>query len=183
MSYERVKRLPYEESVKLLQRRGYVEGGAEGAIPPRPDHRPQCDDEEPLGVSFFRTFVGEGDLENLTLPRTFLGRSQIGPVSFKNTDLSESTLCWNDFNGVNFTDADLSACDLRASNFSETAFARTNLRNADLRRSKFEACDFTDADLRGAKMTRAQGTRIVLSDQQRQVIDWQEGDGQEPPGG
>ena len=26
--------------------------------------------------------------ENMTLPRTFLGRSEVGPVSFKNTDLS-----------------------------------------------------------------------------------------------
>jgi hypothetical protein len=183
MSYERVKRLPYEESVKLLQRRGFPDAGAEGVIPPKPDHRPQGDDEEPLGVSFFRTFVGEGDLENLTLPRTFFGRSQIGPVSFKNTDLSESTLCWNDFNDVNFTDADLSECDLRAANFSGTVFVRTNLQNADLRRSKFEACDFTDAEMRGAKLTRQQAMPLRLSDPQRQVIDWQESDGHDPPGG
>ena len=120
-----------------------------------PDHQPQID-QDPLGVTFFRTFVGVGedDLENLTLPRTFFGRSEIGPVSFKNTDLAESNLCWNDFNEVNFTDADLSGCDIRASFFSEIHFVRTNLRNADLRHSYFEACDFTDADMRGAKLTR-----------------------------
>lgn len=169
-------------------------------IPPMPDHRPQFGDEGPLGVSFFRTWVGVGRpfglqppedwvdvaehaLDNLTLPRTFFGRSEIGPISFQNTDLSESTLCWNDFIQVNFGDADLSESDLRASIFRQVAFVRTNLRNADLRRSTFEACDFTDADMRGAKLTHEQAEQILLSDQQQQEIDWQESDGEEPPGG
>src|SRR5262249_28078690 len=140
------RRLSYEESCRLLQRLGYPDAGADGVIPPMPDHRPQCDDEEPLGVCFFRTKEGAGehDLENLTLPRTFFGKSEVGPVSFKNTDLSESNLCWNDFNRVNFTDADLSGSDLRASLFCECDFVRTNLRNSDLRRSTFEKCDFTE---------------------------------------
>ncbi len=174
MSSGRATRLSYEESCKLLQRLGYLHSGADGVIPPIPDHRPQCDDEEPLGVSFFRTFVGQDieqgdtdvshrDLENLTLPRTFFGRSYIQHVSFKNTDLSESTLCWNDFIEVNFTDADLSGADLRASVFRRAAFVRTNLRNADLRRSSFEACDFRDADMREAKLTHKQGEEIDLS--------------------
>jgi hypothetical protein len=182
---ERTTRLSYEESRRLLQRLGYPEAGAEGVIPPMPDYRSQCNDGEPVGIRFFRTWVGfdESNLENLTLPRTFIGRSEVGPVSFKNTDLSESTLCWNDFNEVNFTDADLSRCDLRASIFREVKFVRTDLRNADLRRSSFKACDFTDADMRGAKLTRKQGRQIPLSDQQRNVIDWQENDGDEPPGG
>src|SRR3954465_14777751 len=189
MSSGRVTRRSYEESCRLLQRLGYPDAGADGLIPFIPDHRPQCDDEAPLGVSFFRTFVGQDieegdedvshrDLENLTLPRTFFGRSYIQHVSFKNTDLSESTLCWNDFNEVNFTDADLSGCDLRASIFSEVDFVRANLRNTDLRRSSFEACDFTDADMRGAKLTRGQAEEILLPDQQQQVIDWQENEGE-----
>ncbi len=193
MSSSRATRLSYEESCRLLQRLGYPDAGTEGMIPPIPDHRPQIDDDR-LGVTFFRTFVGQdieqgdGDvshrnLENLTLPRTFFGRSYIQHVSFKNTDLSQSTLCWNDFAEVNFTDADLLGCDLRASSFSEIDFVRTNLRNADLRRSTFEACDFTDADMRGTKLTREQAEQILLSDQQQQEIDWQESDGQEPPGG
>ena len=173
-------RLSYEESCKLLQRLGYLK---EGAIPPVPDHRPQFDDEEPLGVGFYRTFTGDGDLENLTLPRTFFGRSGIGPLSFKNTDLSESTLCWNDFYGVKFRNADLSGCDLRASLFTDVDFVRANLRRSDLRHSSFDSCDFTDADLQGAKLTRQQGERISLSNEQREVIDWQETDGEEPPGG
>ena len=167
-----------------------------------PDHRPQFDDEPPFGVHFFRTWLGVGRpfglqpsgpeddvdvaehaLDNLTLPRTFFGRSEIGPISFQNTDLSESSLCWNDFIEVNFTDSDLSKSDLRASIFRRVAFVRTNLRNSDLRRSSFEACDFTAADMVGAKLTWKQGERIYLSDKQRNVIHWQDSDGEEPPGG
>jgi uncharacterized protein YjbI with pentapeptide repeats len=194
MSSERTERLPYEDSCRLLQRLGYPDVGAKGEIPPIPDHRPQCGDEAPLGVSFFRTFVGQDiehgdenvshrDLENLTLPRTFFGRSYIQHVSFKNTDLSESTMCWNDVSEVNFTDADLSGCDLRASLFSEVDFVRANLRGADFRRTNMEACDFTDADMRGAKLTRKLGEEIDLSEKQRQEIDWQDCDGEQPPGG
>jgi len=180
MTPGRSSRLPYQESYELLQRLEYCRAGA---IPPIPDHRPQFDDDEPLGLTFFRTLVEEGKLENLTLPRTFFGRSEIAFVSFKNTDLHESTMCWNDFNGVNFTDADLSDCDLRASIFRETSFVRASLQNADLRRSNFKDCDFTEANLRGAKLTRKQGEKIRLSEQQQSEVDWQESDGDQPPGG
>ncbi len=200
MSAERARRLSYELSCEFLQRYHNVGEGVEGAIPPMPDHRPDCYGGD--GVRFFRTWVGVGrplglepsnpeawvdveehSLENLTLPRTFFGRSEIGPISFQNTDLSESTLCWNDFIEVNFTDADLSKSDLRASIFKHVAFVRTNLRDADLRRSRFEACDFTDADMIKAKLTREQGGRIHLSDEQRKMIDWQESEGDKPLGG
>lgn len=162
-------------------------------FPPIPDHRPQCGDEGPLGVSFFRTFVGQdieagedpscGRLENLMLPRTFFSRSYIQQVSFRNTDLSESTLCWNDFEQVDFTDADLSGCDLRASVFTEVRFVRANLRSADLRRSSYHDCDFSDADMRGTKLTLELGEEFDLTEKQRHEIDWQESDGDEPPGG
>lgn len=152
-------RLSYEESFRHLQKVGCL---AEGPVFPLPDHRPQFDDESPR-VSFFRTWLGSGTpfglqasspedegggldehaLENLNLPRTFFGRSEISYISFKNTDLSESTLCWNDFIEVNFTDADLSECDLRASIFKHTplcaqpsempTFACPHSRNATLR--------------------------------------------------
>ena len=173
-------RRSYRDSCGSLQELGYLE---KGDIPPIPDHLPQYDDEEPLGVCFFRTFVCECELENLTLPRTYFARSEVGPVSFRNTDLSESNLCWNDFNDVNFTDADLSRSDLRASNFTEVAFHRADLRDADLRHSKFEDCDFTEAEMLGAKLTHEQGEDIPLSVKQRQEIDWQDGNGDEPPGG
>jgi hypothetical protein len=200
MRSERSARLTYEESCRLLQRLGRL---AEGAIPPQPDRRPQSDDELSHGLWFFRTWVGSGspyglqasspedeegglgerDLENLTIPRTFFGRSEISYISFKNTDLSESTLCWNDFIDVDFTDADLSGSDLRASIFNRTSFVRANLQNADLRRSTFKECDFTGADLRGAKLTHEQGKALPLSEEQKRAIDWQNSAGDEPEGG
>lgn len=200
MNAARAPRLSYEESCKFLRRQVASDTDTDDAIPPMPDHRPQIDDEEPLGVNFFRTWLGVGRptglsvpedwvdvpeyaLENLTLPRTFFGRSEVGPMSFRNTDLSESTLCWNDFIDVNFTDADLSESDLRASVFTRVAFVRATLRNADLRRSDFVGCDFTDADMTGVKLTRKQGKRIRLSGEQQAVVDWQDADGDEPPGG
>jgi BTB/POZ domain-containing protein KCTD9 len=198
MSAERASRLSYEDSCRFLQRHNYLGGETAGAIPPMPEHRPQFDDGEPLGVGFYRTWIGLGRrevypigwvevtelaLENLTLPRTFFGRSEVGPISFRNTDLSESTLCWNDFIEVDFTDADLSESDLRASIFTRVTFVRTNLRNADLRGSDFEACDFADAEMVGVKLTRKQGKRIHLSDEQSKVVEWHDSDGEEPPGG
>lgn len=194
MSPDPTARLSYEDSCRRLQRLGYPDVGTEGAIPPIPGHRPQFDDEAPLGVTFFRTFVGQDieqgdddvgnrDMANLTLPRTFFGRSYVQHVSFRNTDLSESTLCWNDFSEVDFTDADLSSCDLRASLFNDVDFVRTNLRNADLRRSSFEGCDFAEADMVGAMFTREQGEEIELSSEQCEVIHWQDDHGDEPPGG
>jgi uncharacterized protein YjbI with pentapeptide repeats len=174
------QRLSYEESCKLLQGHGYLD---DGTIPPVPDHRPRFDDEEPLGVSFFRTFVCDGDLENLTLPRTYFGKSDVGPISFKNTDLSDSTLCWDDFNEVDFTDGDLSGSDLRASQFIKVKFVRANLRNADLRHSSFDDCDFTDAEMRGAKLTISQGAGLALSSTQREEIEWHTRDGEVPGGG
>ena len=95
MSSGPVTRRSYEESCRLLQRLGYPDAGTDAVIPPMPEHRPQCGDDAPLGVSFFRTFVGQdieqgdedvshSDLENLTLPRTFFGKSYIQQVSFKN---------------------------------------------------------------------------------------------------
>jgi len=173
-------RLSYEESCRLLQRLGCL---GEGTVPPMPARRPRHDDGEPLGVSFFRTFLGEVDLENLTLPRTFFGRSEVGPMSFRNTDLSESSLCWCDLNGVDFTGCDLSDSDLRASQFIKVEFVRADLRNADLRHSIFEGCDFTDADLRGAKLTYLQGAKLRLSDEQKKGIDWRFMGGEEPEGG
>jgi hypothetical protein len=126
-------------------------------IPPLPDHLPRPDDEEPLGVSFFRTFVGEGDdLSGLFLPHTFFGRSEINDAAFRNTDFTESNLCWNDFVDVDFTDAVLAGSDMRASLFQRVRFVRTDLRRADLRRSTFEGCAFEGALMEGAIVTQKQ---------------------------
>jgi len=171
-------RRSYEESCWELQRLGWLKSGS---IPPLPARPPCYDDPEPLGVEFFRTRVSDDKFENLTLPRTFFGRSEIRDMSFRGTDLSESTLCWNDFIAVDFSDCDLSNGDLRASLFEKVNFSGANISRADLRRSEFKKCDFSGADLRGAKLTRSQ--RLPLSPSQEREVDWQRSDGEEPGGG
>jgi len=173
-------RLSYEESCRRLQQ-DYL---GDGVIPPLPDHLPRPDDEEPLGVAFFRTFVGEGDdLSNLFLPRTFFGRSEINHAAFRNTDFSESNLCWNDFVHVDFTDAILTGSDLRASLFQCVRFVRTDLRRAGLRRSTFEACVFEGALMEGAILTQNQKAMMELSQGQLDDIAWSSDEGDEPDGG
>jgi uncharacterized protein YjbI with pentapeptide repeats len=172
-------RLSYEDSCRRLQP-DYL---APGHIPPMPEHMPQID-SEPLGVSFFRTFVGDGDdLSNLTLPRTFFGRSEINDASFRNTDLAESNLCWNDFINVDFTDAILAGSDVRSSVFSQIKFVGTDLRGADMRRSSFQDCDFSGALMDGAILSNSQRLELDLSDEQRSAIQWTDDDGPEPDGG
>lgn len=173
-------RLDYTKSCEELQRLGYLE---EGAIPSLRDSRPKHDDREPLGVSFFRTFLTDVALENLTIPRTFFGRSEVQNVSFKGSDLTESNLCWNNFASVDFSNCDLSRSDLRASKFDAVNFRGSNLTEVDLRRSTFRNCDFTNADMRGIKLTHIQGEQLNLSGAQEQMVDWQENDGEQPDGG
>jgi hypothetical protein len=177
-------RLSYEESCQRLK---FVDDN--GVILPMPGHMPRSDDTGPLGVSFFKMFVGpdygggDWDLSNLTLTRTFFGRSEVNSVLFKNTDLTESNLCWNDFINVDFTDAVLAQSDLRASVFTCVRFVRTDLRGVDMRHSSFENCDFDDALLMGAVLTAEQGSKMTLSDQQCEQIAWTDEQGPEPIGG
>jgi hypothetical protein len=37
--------------------------------------------------------------------------------------------------------------------------------------------------MHGTKLTRKQGEKLHLSEHQKAVIDWQENDGEQPPGG
>lgn len=81
-----MSRLDYQASCRKLS--AYL--GDE--VPPLPAALPRYDDRV-LGVSFFKTRVVDDDFSNLTLPRTFFGRSEIRDVAFRNTDLRESNLC------------------------------------------------------------------------------------------
>jgi uncharacterized protein YjbI with pentapeptide repeats len=174
-------RLGYDDSIRRLRELGFL--GADER-PPMPNHVPQPEDEEPLGLSFFRTFVGEGaDLSYLSIPRTFFGRSEISNASFRNTDLSESNLRWNDFIDVDFTEATLARADLRASIYTRVNFVRTDLRGADMRRADFEDCDFNGAVMDGAVLTRKQGASLGLSSAQNAAIAWCDEAGPEPSGG
>lgn len=173
-------RKSYKDSCLLLQKLGEIE---EGTLPELPHKRPNYDDPEPLGVTFFRTRLENRKLANLTLPRTFFGRSEVRKVSFENTDLSESTLCWNDFTEVNFSKATLANADLRATTFVKVRFNQADLRGADLRRSSFEACSFVGADFSGAIANREQQADLTLSKRQFAQVSWTDNDGDEPGGG
>jgi uncharacterized protein YjbI with pentapeptide repeats len=144
-----------------------------------------CYDDEELGFSYFRYGLEDADNSNLTLPRTYFGRSQLSRVNFVNTDLSESRMCWNDFDECDFSGSDLSRCDMRASIFKNCKFVGTVLRGADLRRSSFEGCDFTGANLAGAVAEHRGSEGAVyncLSHEQRAGLSLAES-GPEPPGG
>ena len=173
-------RLGYEESCLRLQG-NYLDAGH---IPPIPDHVPQSDDDGVLGVSFFRMLVNNSiDLGNLTIPRTFFGRSDMKGTSFKNTDFTESNLCWNDFMDVDFSNASLVRCDMRASLFVRVKFVDADISESDMRQSSFENCDFTHARMTGVVLTLAQVSVMALSDAQRGEISIAQDDGDEPCGG
>ena len=122
-------------------------------------------------------------LENLTMPGVFFCRSGIYKISFRNTSLINSSFCWNDFINVDFTGSNLSRCDLRCSLFHYVLFTRANLTSADLRSSTFTECDFSGAQMQGAKLTLPQANDLVLTEEQRAVIEWKRGIGRQPGGG
>jgi uncharacterized protein YjbI with pentapeptide repeats len=174
-----LNRKPYKESCAFLRDEQLLQSVALSVLPERaPRH-----DEEHLGVSFFRTQLADARLEDLTLPRTFFGRSEIRGVSFRRTDLSQSTACWNDFVDVDFGEADLSGADLRASIFQRVSFRGALLRGADLRLATFRDCTFADADLTAAKLCRSFSWLFRLSSTQRRSVNWQISSGPEPEGG
>ena len=155
-----------------------------GDIPPLLSRMPQPNDPNSLPLSFFRTLIVDESFDGLTIPRTFIGRTQIRNASFRNTDLSESYLCWNDFINVDFTGAVLSHSDLRGSLYTNVSFACTDLRGADLRGLALRRCDFEHANMEGALLTHFQ--RIFskrLSPAQRAVIRWGWSSGPVPAGG
>jgi BTB/POZ domain-containing protein KCTD9 len=174
-----VKRLDYEASCRRLHELGLAYSEP---APPVPERKPRQDDDEPLGLSFFRTRV-TGDFSGLTLPRTFFGRSEISEASFRGTDLHESTLCWNDFIDVDFSQAILTNADLRASLFEGVSFAEADLAFADLRISTFTHCVFDRASMKGTILTRRQGKTLSLSASQIGEISWTDDEGDDPSGG
>jgi BTB/POZ domain-containing protein KCTD9 len=169
----------YEESCRVLRSKGLMDE----PFPPLADRMPAYDDEEPHGLSIFRTHLMEEDLSGLTLPRTFFGRSLVARCLWVNTDLSESCLCWNDFERCDFSGAALRGADLRASNFEDCSFDAADLSRADLRGSSFTGqCSFIGATVEGMRVTLRQLARLSLSAKQRESVSVEE-EGEMPPGG
>lgn len=146
------------------------------------DVMPRHDDPDIVGVSFFRMMVADVKLENLTLPRTFFGRSEIRASSFWNSELRESRANWNDFIDVDFSEADLSGADLRGCLFERVKFRKANLSEVDFRYCGFRGCDFTGAEMTRVLMTQKVGAALKLSEEQRSAVDWQAEEGEEPEG-
>ncbi|MEW8254663.1 MAG: pentapeptide repeat-containing protein [Candidatus Thiodiazotropha taylori] len=173
-------RKTFDETINALREAGLV---YDDQTPKLPDAMPQYDDVDPCGFSVFRMGIKDMDLSNLDMRRTFFSKSEVANCNFSNTDLEESNLCWNDFIGVNFTGANLSGSDLRASIYENSDFTKCNLSGSDLRCSDFTGCNFTSANMNGAKLTKASGSVITLSSEQKEQIDWQDNEGNEPNGG
>jgi BTB/POZ domain-containing protein KCTD9 len=171
-------RLTYEETCQELLADGFVDEMP--SLPPRMPHRY---DNESFSFSLYKGGLEECELANLSLPRTFFGRSLLERCNFSNTDWSESRMCWNSFEDVDFSHSDLVSCDLRASLFKIVRFCNSNLTDADLRRSSFERCDFTGACLQGTKITHTQASELSLTDEQCQQVRWYKSPGREPAGG
>ena len=175
------KRKSYKKSCEKLIKLGWIT-----EVPPMPEGVPKPDDSV-LGLSFFRTSLEdenfEGDYNNLTLPRTFICRSNVEDIDFEGTDFSESWMCWNDFTDALFCNCDLRNADLRASRFMSCEFMDADLRGCDLRHSQFIGCFFDDAKMKGAVMTRDQIEDIELDEKQERQIDWRDDPGPEPDGG
>jgi BTB/POZ domain-containing protein KCTD9 len=146
-----------------------------------PSAMPNYDDDI-LGFSFFRHIIEDGDFSDLTLPRTYFGRSGFERVNFRNTDLSGSRMCWNDFTECDFSKADLSGCDMRASRFQDCRFDGTVLCRADLRHSSFEGSSFTEADMSHAIADKNESIDC-LTELQFATMNLHADSGPEPPGG
>ena len=135
-------------------------------------------DDEVLRFSFYKHVVEDADLSNLTIPRTFFGRSGFTRVDFRNTDLTESRMCWNDFIECDFRGAGLSHCDMRSSVFTRCQFGKATLQGADLRGAWFEECTFRGAEVWGAiaDYVNADETDFDsrLTEKQRKAMEWHE---------
>ena len=174
-------RLTYVESCRRFQELGRLPAGE---IPPLPPRMPLPDDPDPSRLSFFRELVTDESFDGLTIPRTFIGRTEFRNTSFRNTDLSESYVCWNDFIDVDFTGAVLANSDLRASLYTNVSFAGADLRGADLRGLALRHCNFEDASMEGARLTDFQRLFTKrFSPDQKAVIRWEWSSGPVPPGG
>lgn len=174
------KQKTFKQTVSQLESLGLIPEDQNVSFP---ETMPQFDDENPIGISFFRTTLADQDLSSLNMMRTFFSKSKINNCDFLNSNLSESNLCWNNFKDVNFEGAQLMGCDLRASKFTNVNFSNCDLSGVDLRRSTFKKCNFENAKMDGAKINSIATPKLPLSAEQKSVVNWQAIDGLEPSGG
>lgn len=189
----RKHRLSYKESCQRLMKADWMDVCVfspevwDGLVdPPVRASRPLPSDLYYDGIEIFKTYISGKDrfpLENMTLPRTFINRSEVSDLSFANTDLAESFFCWNDFLEVNFSNACLRSVDFRSCDLDGVNFSYADLRDADFRQSAFHGCCFLNANMKGTKFLRRDLNWDVFSRKQIAEIIWCEDDGEVAPGG
>jgi len=167
-------RKSFDESCQILRDLGFIKPDEQPVIPPC---QPKYEDEEPLGVSFFRWIIEDMILADLTLPRTYFGKSEFINCAFRNCDLNDSNLIWNDFKQIDFSHSNLSNSDMRGSVFDSCSFVKADLTSADLRQSSFNGCKFTGARMKGAKVEDYWQDQLPWTKQQMSDIDWQDDPG------
>ena len=181
-------KLSYEESFSRLKELLDIFGDPTPSVTSKPRH-----DDDPMGPSIFRAMSEDANLENLTMPGLFIGRSELVRASFKASELSLSTLTWNDFTDCDFSNCNLSQSDLRSSIFVRCNFDNANLAESDLRRSTFEGCTFINASFRNTKLYARKKkfglfksgddqTSLLLTKTQKSEVAWSDL-GPEPEGG
>jgi Uncharacterized low-complexity proteins len=131
------------------------------------------------GLGFFRTDLQYQAMDKLTLPRTYVGKTEVSYTSFKNSDLHESLFLESTFNDCDFTGADLANSRI-AAKFVRSRFTDANLSGADLRWSQFESCSFKDASLRQTRLHHGQKRMIRLSPEQESQVEWMDEPDDEP---
>jgi len=141
-------------------------------------------------AELFRLHLRQTDLSDLTLPRLFVGRSELNSVWFTNTAFDGAELCWNNFNRCDFSHASLRNADLRRSVFTECSFFKADLSGADLRGVEFTHCQFQGARFGGARLERWLGIsaelrrrQLGLAAEQAAEVRWVSWRGKEPAGG
>ena len=125
-------RLDYEASRKRLHELGWPDSEP---APPIPQRKPRYDDDETIGVSFFRTRV-------------------VG-------DLSDADLRASLFERVSFAGTDLRFADLRRSTFTNCVFDRASMKGTILTRRLGKTLSLSGSQLSEINWTDDDGEEPV----------------------
>ncbi|HEX7652246.1 MAG TPA: hypothetical protein VF607_01990, partial [Verrucomicrobiae bacterium] len=94
------QRLNFSDSWHRLQK---LQLQPAGPVPRPRDEPPRWDDPAPSGLRFHQQLLADLKLSHLSLPFTFISRSEFKQCTFRGSDLSGSVCHWNDFIQVDFT--------------------------------------------------------------------------------
>ena len=167
----------HEEKVEIQK---YIADGLAkslGAFVPDGQLAPQ-NDESPLKKYDFqgaklenawwrRIDAREVDFYGAHLARAGLREAFLSGTILKNTNLSSTTLIQADLTNANLQGADLTEARLNKANLTGADLRKANLQGADLSNTTL-----TDAKLDGAKLYQANLTGAIITDQQKNVANF-----------